>query len=199
MRTKLPPPGCAGRPCLSSHAFYRLRRALVDVCAAERRHTRPDSRLADLVPRRRRRTAWRLVAEHSGLPLAGLQPSTALLLAGALVIPLGLAGVFLAQRAGRHDVIPLLFVPGILLSPLMPTGWWLAARLAPAFPADTLRDLVRLTLLRGYGQVAQEGQAGSPQGVSDTIRALVADSMGLTWRDGPDIRLDDTFDSLRLR
>lgn len=54
--------------CVTGPAFYRLRRALVEVCGVPRGRVRPNTRLEDLLPLSDRRRQW----EELGARLAGL-------------------------------------------------------------------------------------------------------------------------------
>jgi hypothetical protein len=55
--------------CVTSATFYRLRRALGDVCGVARDHVRPTSQLEELIPSDGRRSVWRgLQAKYCNLP-----------------------------------------------------------------------------------------------------------------------------------
>ena len=52
--------------CLTSHCFYRLRAALGELFGHERRRVVPDAEMEDLIPRERRRRAWKSLLRCSG-------------------------------------------------------------------------------------------------------------------------------------
>jgi hypothetical protein len=58
--------------CLSSKAFYRIRKALIAVLGAQRRSIRPSTFLDDLFSKRRIRQQWSEIAHVSGLKLPPL-------------------------------------------------------------------------------------------------------------------------------
>lgn len=60
------------RTCLSSHAFYRLRRGLCEVTGRRRREFSPTTSLADTLPPEERPEAWPRLATLSGLKLPRL-------------------------------------------------------------------------------------------------------------------------------
>jgi hypothetical protein len=85
-----------GQPqvCVTSAAFYRLRRALGEVCGVPREHVRPQARLEDLVPLPDRPSAWHeLQARLSNLHLPPLRRPAWLArrIEAASLIPLYLA------------------------------------------------------------------------------------------------------------
>ncbi len=59
--------------CLSSKAFYRVRRALVECLSLPRRAIRPSTSLDSLLPRSQLAKEWQRVADHSGLALPPLK------------------------------------------------------------------------------------------------------------------------------
>jgi hypothetical protein len=54
--------------CVTSAAFYRLRRALGEVCGVPRERVRPRARLEDLVPPQDRPRAWQQLQARLGGP-----------------------------------------------------------------------------------------------------------------------------------
>jgi acyl carrier protein len=59
--------------CLTAMAFYRLRRAMADAFGVNRRWVRPQRRLDDVLPRKRRRRDWPILSEATGLRMPQLQ------------------------------------------------------------------------------------------------------------------------------
>jgi acyl carrier protein len=59
--------------CLSSKAFYRVRRALVECLNLSRRVVRPSTLLDSLMPRASLIQHWQKIADHTGLALPALK------------------------------------------------------------------------------------------------------------------------------
>ena len=164
--------------CVTSAAFYRLRRALGEVCGVPRERVRPGARLEDLVPLHDRPRAWReLRARLSNLHLPPLRRPAWLVrwLDAASMVPLVLAvlcTIGSIALLGRTPVAPVLVVFGVLGCPIVGTlGMFLVCRVAcrrteqyavhiPAACA-TVRDMV-------YALVSMHPAAPM---VSDTARA----------------------------
>jgi hypothetical protein len=90
--TKLPCGAPSGQ-CVTSVAFYRLRRGLVEHFGASRKEVKPSTPMAAMVPRRNRRRRWKALSVALGLKLPRLempgwlcQTVLVLALAGALVV-----------------------------------------------------------------------------------------------------------------
>jgi hypothetical protein len=62
-------------PCLSSMAFYRVRKALGEVCGTPRNDVRPDSKLEQVVPREGRGERWAELGEALGCDLRPVRPA----------------------------------------------------------------------------------------------------------------------------
>jgi hypothetical protein len=59
--------------CLTTAAFYRIRRALVDALGLERRQIRPSTPLAVILPEHNRRENWRRIQKAMRWKLPGVQ------------------------------------------------------------------------------------------------------------------------------
>ena len=142
--------------CLTSVAFYRLRRAFVEVLGTERRQIRPDTLMVMLLPETARREKWARIQRELGLQIPKLQfpPQIdwGVTVGGVLVAMTPLP--FL--QAGWHTV-PLLLV-------LPMTGYFLgqgllrlAPQLAVEFPSGikTAGDLSRELLERNFAALVQ--------------------------------------------
>ena len=98
--------------CLSSKAFYRVRKALVDTLGIPRRSIRPATDLEPLFPRTQRKVLWSAVSDAVGLSIPRLQYSNAwksrfiqiaLVFATSLVVTGGIAfHVSLGMNFGRQ-------------------------------------------------------------------------------------------------
>ena len=164
--------------CVTSAAFYRLRRALGEVCGVPRERVRLGARLEDLIPLDDRPRAWReLRARLSNLHLPALRRPAWLVrwLEAASMVPLLLAVLCIIGSIallGHTPIAPVLVVFGILACPIVGgLGAFEVCRIlcrrseqyAVQFPAScaTVRDLV-------YALVCNHPAAPM---VSDTARA----------------------------
>jgi len=132
-----------GEICISSHLFYRLRRALVETCGVRRVDVRPEARLAALIPITQRKSCWPRLQHYLALDLPDLSLPTGLLyviiaLAGAVVGML----LMLPSPATWPDRITFCFL-AVLAALLIFVG--LAALIAP----------LALTVPRGYQTVRE--------------------------------------------
>jgi hypothetical protein len=164
--------------CVTSAAFYRLRRALGEVCGVPRERVRPQTQLEDLVPLPDRPRIWQeLQARLSNLHLPPLRRPAWLArrIEAASLVPLYLAAVcsiVLMVLLGHTPVAPLVWMFAVLGCPVVGiVGVFLVCRVAcrrteqyavhiPPTCA-TVRDLV-------YALVS--GHSAAPM-VSDTARA----------------------------
>ena len=164
--------------CVTSAAFYRLRRALGEVCGVPRERVRPEARLEDLVPLHDRPRAWReLRARLSNLHLPPLRRPAWLArwIEAASCVPLFLAvicTIILMALLRQTPAVVFVAMFGLLGCPVVGiAGIFLVCRFAcrrtekyavhiPAACA-TVRDMV-------YALVS--GHPAAPM-VSDTARA----------------------------
>lgn len=81
--------------CLTSFAFFRLRRSLVAVSSLDRRSVRPATQLRKLLPQPVRRTWWADIETNLRLRLPDLRPGRAAVIAYWAIAALGVVA-FLA-------------------------------------------------------------------------------------------------------
>jgi len=65
--------GPCSKRCLTSWAFYRTRRGIVETLGIDRRQIRPATPLEDLLPRDGRRENWRRMIPRWSGPLSAIQ------------------------------------------------------------------------------------------------------------------------------
>jgi hypothetical protein len=164
--------------CVTSAAFYRLRRALMEVCGVPRERVRTQARLEDLVPLHDRWRYWQaLRARLSNLHLPPLRrpPPLAKLLEVASMIPLALMVLCTLVAVGvlaHTPAAPLVLGVMLLACPVVGVvGMFLVCHVACGFteryavhiPAGcaTVRDMVYTLVMR---------HPAAPM-VSDTARA----------------------------
>ena len=169
--------------CLTSVAFYKLRRALMSVFGMARSDVRPSLEVAAIIPARRRRL-WRDLQEAMGLRLPSLvRPLWVTILATtvgcALVVAAAVRVTAWVGVAGA--VLLALFFMCVLTYVLDKGTEPLAVEFHPAF-AD-VGGLTKSILRRNYGAISDACQRTSADEVWDTLRALIVEQLG--------VRLDD--------
>lgn len=159
-----------GEVCLSSVAFYRLRRAFMEGLDVPRGRIRPSTLLRDLVPWRERRTFFRSIEEATGWSMPRLMASSRQLVIGLL----GPAAFLIALRvvAGLPISGIWIGIGSVLL--ILPVLWALSS-LARTFPvgAKTFGGLAESVLARNYGAFAKEFGSSS-EDVLQALRQLIA-------------------------
>ncbi len=158
--------------CLTSVAFYRLRRLVVDLTGRERRTIQRTTLLEDLVPWRHRRSLWKAIEARSGFRLPQLQ------LGGGLLLLLLSIAAAIAVEIGRHAE-SLLEKVGLGL--ICTLGGWiilliLTRPLHRAFPerAVTFEDLVGLVVAHNHGKLTEAAGGSTRDQAWVAFRDLVA-------------------------
>jgi acyl carrier protein len=167
--------------CLTSKAFYRTRRALVDALGIPRRSIRPSTRLSPLLPDDTRRTQWDRIRNALGLAMPGLRIPRDLkqdiykrtFFFGSLLAALA---CIVGLSLGWHVLVvfPLEFVLWFALAiASMPIVVRLSIpRLATELPADTAGELAQIVLSLNQDRF-QPAQGTEEQTDEDVWRRLV--------------------------
>ena len=175
--------GDLGNPsCLSSGAFYRLRRELVALSGVDRKTIKPDTDLAELIPYRRRRRWWASLETNLRLSLPRLQ------VPGWVMLPtLGLAivgGILCARVAFAPSFWGAL--QSAMLLALGPFAAWAILLLATtplhrAFPSKikTIGDLARSVVARNHQKLASEMGGSTRSQAWSALQALLGDAAGI--------------------
>jgi hypothetical protein len=177
--------------CLTSKAFYRTRRALVDSLGLSRRSIRPSSALELLLPAESRRLKWAEIASNIGLTFPRLQPSRSqkdLFLTLSLALPTvaiiavwGAAHFYLGSAVGILLFWISAFVIWVLLIGL--TNWSLIAAtrsLMAELPVPTVGDLARMLLTMNFTAFAPASDGSKPlsrEAVWTQIVHILSDQM----------------------
>ncbi|MEN6459348.1 MAG: hypothetical protein ABFC63_10505 [Thermoguttaceae bacterium] len=165
--------------CLTSIAFYKVRRALMSVLDLPRDAVRVSTDLAAIFPRRRRRT-WRAIERATGCRLPFLRrPPWVVRLATVAALGLGFAvpyslglkplggGVLVGLLSAFASAFPLAWVTELL-----------AVRLPP--DVATVGQLAKAIVARNYQPlVAESRQSANDAEVWDTLRRIVAEQFGI--------------------
>ncbi|MGA2184604.1 MAG: hypothetical protein ABSH47_16400 [Bryobacteraceae bacterium] len=165
--------------CLSSLAFYRLRRALVDVSGLDRRSIVPVASLQEVMPSRARRAWWDALQARTRFSLRPLQPTN------ALCRTLGVAAVLIAGGAAV-ECLPWLgvaswpcgFVGAFFVYALL---FKLTTPLHREFPEDIqiFKQLVRMAQRDNYRKLAQEAGGSTRDQAWTAFRELVGAVAGI--------------------
>ena len=166
--------------CLTSVAFYRLRRALISVLGIAKSDVRLASDMNTIIPARRR-PVWSDLQEAIGLRLPELvRPvwvkGIATAVGGALVIAIF---EFLGVRVGRAGVIcALLIIPPLIIYLLYLGTKPCAVAFRPEF--GTVGGLTKCILRKNYGAISDDCQRANVEEVWNTLRTLVGEQLGVS-------------------
>ncbi len=158
--------------CFTSMAFWRLRRALVNLLSVPRKSVTPSTALEYLIPANGRRRTWHALSDAAGLRLPKLEYPRRL----------GVAIFWVA------------FVPPMLIAVLGRGGWWILVAIiampitasmlfraltpfAGAFPAhsQTVGSAARTVVGLNYGKLAQELGPSRERELLEAFRYVVSD------------------------
>jgi hypothetical protein len=158
--------------CLSSVAFYKVRRAFESLSIAPRRSLRPATHLAPLLAWRTRDEQWRLLQERLDLQVPELRaPGWTLLFCIAAPVALLISLRFFLGLPASGTIIALCSIPLIVLAfrVVIP----LTARVIPS-DCETLGGLAKAVLALNYADFARVHGSSLEQGVLPALRWLVA-------------------------
>lgn len=180
--------GRTSEQCLTSAAFYRTRRAIIDSLGVSRREVKPSARLDQIFPRRRRREHWRRVQNAMTLDLPALQHPV------SLQIGLITTGVTATVGAGiyRGVSVPwvcLLFMTGVVAGGILIR---LSPALASAFPNGnvTVGDLAKDVLAVNHARLVKDVGAWNEKDVWTSLcRVIVLQTGVRPEKITPDARL----------
>lgn len=167
--------------CMTASAFYRLRRAIVDVMGVSRRQVHPQTPLAEVIPPGRRRRVWPILSEASGLRMPALRRpaavTKALSWAGLLVF---LAGLILWATG----TAPLSISWGcgfiaISLAVVVTRPW----AVCPDGTCKTIGDLARAVFDANPAALPRSTGAFDRADTWQSLARLIADQLGLRVED----------------
>lgn len=160
-----------GYACLSSRAFYRVRKALVDVLGVKRNSVRPSSELAVILDQRSRPNVWREIEQQSGLRFPRLEHPgwfnwTAFLLCLSIYASVCaiMAPIFFHDFPHPISGLTAIAFPFSVALILIPLGMVLLRKATPflgfVLPVATVGELARDVLAKNYPQLRQGDQKG---------------------------------------
>lgn len=158
--------------CLTSVAFYRLRRSLISISGVERRSIRPDTPLQGLVPPKIRVAWWEDIETSLRFRLPSLRP-------GSVAVAAYLASVVLGVSMYAICLSGWLAWEAKFVSPLaIPLFvWWLfrgASRFPKEFPVQTFGDLVRVVVTLNQKKLATEAGGSTVSQAWTAFRELLS-------------------------
>jgi len=164
--------------CLSSVAFYRVRRALISLSGVPRQSIRPSTETEVLLPQANRQQHWDYLSRMTGSKLPGLErPQWMQNLIWSMSLLLA-ASSFLVYILSSFYLAAFWFVGSILFA-------WLAYRLSTPFavqlPADcaTVEGVTRAILRLNYGVYVQREKTWNEKDVWETLHNVIVDELSV--------------------
>jgi len=163
--------GQDSKRCLTSAAFYRTRRGIVDILGIDRREIRPSTPLEVILPRNGRRQKWHRIQESMKLKLPDLQHPGWIQL-GLLTLGIALAVVPGLYRRVGYGWIALLFFLGLVIGGFLIR---LSPALAVVFPNHdaTVGDLARDVLAVNHARLVDQVGSWNKKDVWETICRVI--------------------------
>jgi hypothetical protein len=163
--------------CLSSVAFFRLRRSLVDLFVFDRRSIRRTTSLRNLLPPPMRGAWWDVIETGLRFRVPPLRPSRAAIAAYSAIVVLGLVTfAVIITKSVAWDTSILIEVGAPLLI------WALvkaASRLPREFPAETLQELVRVVVMLNQRKLADEAGGSTVTQAWNAFQQILGSASGI--------------------
>jgi acyl carrier protein len=174
--------GTDNKICLTSAAFYRVRRAIMKALGCKRTSISLSTSLEKLLPQDDRRKKWRQIQQEMTLDLPDL------ILPEWIFLSCAGAGIFLSLIECIHHkiefvnylVCPLMgFIAGIFFYVLLAA---IAKPLAIKFPNDskTVGDLAEHLRDKNFGRLSQELGGWNKDEVLNVLRRLIVKQLGVS-------------------
>jgi len=160
--------------CLSAVTFHKLRQALLTVTSRRRAEIRPGTCLDTLLPRRRRKAAWRKIQQLSGLRLPRLRLPRWGVHAAVICLVLFAVVAVLAVGWPWHW---LLILPGFVVFLL--ACLTVDALFGTELPdhLQTVGELAKAVLAKNFAKLSGEVTAYDRNEVWESVQILVADQL----------------------
>jgi acyl carrier protein len=177
--------------CLSSRAFYRVRRSMVEVLGVSRRSIRPSTELQPLLGNRESVGRWKRIEELAALRFPRLEHprwfDKASLLASSAVYVLTCCVVMPVYFAGGLEpfsglkAISFPFAVGVVAIPLaMACLRWATPFLACYAPVPTVGGLAKKVLTNNYAEIvhgAAESKKRDDAEVWQVLQEIIVDQL----------------------
>lgn len=160
--------------CLTSVAFYRTRKAIMNGLGLPRDRLKPSMALQEILPLQDRRVRWRRIQDATGLLIPDLQ-QPAWVLVGFLLSALALSAIPVVKGTLSFGwMLPIWILTSAIL--LRFRGF------AVDFPnrSITIGDLARNVLARNYGQLLAEKGGGSEQDSWESLCRILIEQTGVS-------------------
>lgn len=174
--------------CLTSAAFYRTRRGIVETLAIDRRKIKPSTPLEAILPPSSRRKAWQDIQAATKLKLPDLEHSTSTTMT---LLTIGIAAAIapgLYARIGFVGLVVLFFIGLVLGALLMKCS----PSLAVEFPNNdaTVGDLARDVLAVNHARLVEEVGGWNNKDVWDSLcRVIVIETSVAPEQITPEARI----------
>lgn len=164
--------------CLTSLAFYRLRRTLIDLSGLDRQSVRPTTSLRGLLPPKLCCAWWLAIETGLRLRVPRMRPGGTAVTAYIAIVGLAvLAFVLVVAKFVSWEV-------GIMIEWGTPVLIWFlwkgASRLPRKIPAETFGDLVRMVVTLNQAKLAREAGGSTVNQAWTAFRELLSQ-----WSDVP--------------
>lgn len=162
----------SSRRCLTSAAFYRVRRAMVEVLRIDRRKITPTTELRDLLPRPKRRENWDLIKQAINLKIPKLSPNLGVILIKfAILIAVGIASGLL-QYVGIWGLTIVSLIAALVMTKFMPA-------LHTSLPASTVGALAEQVYLANVKQLSEDNRGLNEREVWDALKKIIISQLGV--------------------
>jgi acyl carrier protein len=170
--------------CLTSAAFYRIRRGLMDGLGVSRQRISPGTLLDTIFPREGRRQKWLRVQSATCVEMPDLERPAWVLVSlatfGVLMLATLLPIIYIFSRRFGPDNVLILLPFGILIVVFV-LSVKLSRPLAIAFPhrAVTVGDLAKDILARNHAQLAASVGGWNKKEVWDALCRVIVNQTGV--------------------
>lgn len=162
----------SSRRCLTSAAFYRVRRAMVQVLHIDRRKITPKTELLDLLPRPQRRDNWGRIKQSINLKMPKLQPNWGVILIKFVILMAVGIALGLLQYVGIWGLTIVSLISALVMTKFMPA-------LHTSLPASTVGALAEQIYLANLKQLAEENGGLNEREVWGALRQIIIRQLGV--------------------
>ena len=158
--------------CLTSTAFYRVRRAMVEVLRIDRRKITPKTELSVLLPTPQRRENWGRITRAASLKIPKLgYNSGVILLKFAILMAVGTA-LGLLQYLGIVGLTIVSFIAALVMAKFTPA-------LLISLPASTVGALAEQIYLANVKQLSEGNGGLNEREVWDALTKIIIQQLGV--------------------
>ena len=170
--------GTESKVCVTSRAFYALRKAVMDLSLASRRDLRPGTDLSGVIPARSRRHCWRQLSEAMQLRLPDLERPEWLVKSALVVV--FVTSLFVAVSLVHLGFMIAVFSVPLSLALMAVVAHHATAPLATVMPCTSVADLTRNIATTNYARLLGAASAVDGDEVWQTLRRIICDCLGVS-------------------